>query len=78
MISKKTVRWHLTVLISETPNLEEMPGPIVKTQSELISAIKYSKKYEKEYGEFLMKYNRLDDGKAAERLVMQVIKDYEG
>lgn len=59
-------------------NLEEMPGPIVKTQSELISAIKYSKKYEKEYGEFLMKYNRLDDGKAAERLVMQVIKDYEG
>ena len=52
-------------------DLEELPGPIVRTQEELFEALKNinKKKYTKEYKKFNKKYNYLDDGKCAKRVV---------
>ncbi len=59
-------------------SLDELPGPIAKTQEELeynlenIDTIfpKYQKKYEK----FNKKFNYLDDGHASERVIAEIFK----
>ena len=57
-------------------NLEELPGPIIEKEKELIKAIKDTKKfkYDKKYKAFNDKYTYLDDGKSAERVVKELIK----
>ena len=57
-------------------DIEELPGPIVKTENELIKAIEKSKKfkYDKKYKAFNDKYTYLDDGNASERVVKEIIK----
>lgn len=56
-------------------DIEELPGPIVKTEDELIKAIEKSKKfkYDKKYKAFNDKYTYLDDGNASERVVKEII-----
>ena len=51
-------------------DVNELPGPIVKTETELIKAIKANSKdnYKEMLREFNCKYNEKNDGKAAERL----------
>ena len=56
---------------------KELPGKIVRTDDELIDEIKrVSKefKFDEKYKEFNDKYNYLDDGKASERVLEEVIK----
>ena len=56
---------------------KELPGKIVRTDDELIDEIKrVSKefKFDDKYKEFNDKYNYLDDGKASERVLEEVIK----
>lgn len=59
--------------------LDELPGPIAKTQDELEKNIenieKISKKYEKKYIDFNKKYNYLDDGNASERVIKEIFKE---
>lgn len=57
-------------------DIEELPGPIVKTEDELIKAIEKSKKfkYDKKYKAFNNKYTYLDDGNASERVVREILK----
>ncbi len=59
-------------------NIEkELPGPIVKTDDELIEEIKKATtdfKYDEKYEAFNKKYNYLDDGHASERVLEEVIK----
>ncbi|MCC8072730.1 MAG: CDP-glycerol glycerophosphotransferase family protein [Clostridiales bacterium] len=60
-------------------DLDELPGPIVKTADELINAVKnadndknnYSQKYER----FNKKFNYLDDGNASKRVVETIIEE---
>lgn len=60
-------------------SLDELPGPIAKTQDELEKNIenieKISKKYEKKYIDFNKKYNYLDDGNASERVIKEIFKE---
>ena len=61
-------------------DLKKLPGSITKTEDELIKEIKKmnnSFKYNKIYEEFNKKYNYLDDGKATERTVVNVIDKEE-
>jgi CDP-glycerol glycerophosphotransferase len=59
-------------------DIDELPGPIAKTQNELIEAIKNVETYQKDYGEkykaFYDKYDYLDDGNASQRLLDICIK----
>lgn len=57
-------------------DLDELPGPIIEKEKELIKAIKEMNKfkYDKKYKAFNDKYTYLDDGKAAERVVKELIK----
>ncbi len=57
-------------------DIEELPGPIVKTEDELIKAVEKSKKfkYDKKYKAFNDKYTYLDDGEASKRVVEEIIK----
>lgn len=59
-------------------NLNELPGPIIKKEQELINEIRnidnYEKKYRNKYEKFNKKYNYLDDGYASERVVRECIK----
>lgn len=57
-------------------DLEELPGPIIEKEEELINEIKnYSKdKYEKKYKEFNNKFNYLDDGNSSNRVIEQIFK----
>ena len=54
-------------------NLDILPGPIVKTENDLINEIKniddYNKIYSDKYKKFNQKFNYLDDGNAAKRVV---------
>lgn len=51
-------------------NVDELPGPIVRTEDDLIDAIKNIKFIcDEKYAAFNEKYNYLDDGKASERIV---------
>lgn len=57
-------------------DLEELPGPIVESQEELENAIGNvdNFKHEEKYKKFNEKYNYLDDGHAADRVVEECIK----
>lgn len=60
-------------------SLNELPGPITKTQKELEDYItnidKSISKYKKTYEKFNDKYNYLDDGNASERVIRVIFKD---
>ena len=58
-------------------DLNELPGNILETESELIKEIKYidfNFKYDDKYKKFNNKYNYLDDGKASERVVYKLLE----
>ncbi len=59
-------------------DLKELPGNIVEKQEDLVAeikAVKYDTEYYKEkYKDFHNKFNPLDDGKAADRVLEAVIK----
>lgn len=53
-------------------DIEELPGPIIKTEEELISNIKTISDqsfYDAKYKKFNQQFNYLDDGKASERVI---------
>ena len=58
-------------------DIEELPGPIVQTEDELIKAINNLSLYNEVYGEkyklLQNKYTYLDDGKASERVVQRLL-----
>ncbi len=59
-------------------DLDELPGPIVKTEDELIKAIKNAKSdrsFDAKYEAFNAKFNYLDDGKAAQRVTDAIIEE---
>lgn len=59
-------------------SLEDLPGPILQKESELIDSIKgvtrwtNTAAYEKKYKEFSDRFTYLDDGKATERVVKRI------
>lgn len=59
-------------------NLNELPGPVVKTQKQLEKEIdnisNYKKEYLKKYKEFNKKYNYLNDGKSSKRFIEECMK----
>lgn len=57
-------------------DIKELPGPILKTEEELINNIKTIEKdfYNEKYKKFNEKFNYLDDGQAGKRIVELVIK----
>lgn len=57
-------------------DLQELPGEIVETEEALFAAIEHTKQfqYDEKYRKFNRKYNYLDDGKAAERVVKALFK----
>lgn len=59
-------------------DIDELPGPIVKTEDELINAIKCvqsDNSYNEKYKKFNAKYNYLDDGQAAKRVTEAIIEE---
>lgn len=60
-------------------SLDELPGPIAKTQDELEYNLEnidnISKKYKNKYEIFNKKYNYLDDGNASERVIKVIFKE---
>jgi len=56
-------------------SLDELPGPIVKTEEELISAVKNPVDYSEKYRKFNKKFNYLDDGQASKRVVETIIEE---
>lgn len=51
-------------------DIDELPGPILKTEDELVEAIRSGNfEYDEKYRKFNEKYNCLDDGNAAKRVV---------
>lgn len=59
-------------------SLDELPGPIVKTQKDLekcISDVSSNTKYKDIYKKFNAKYTYLDDGNASERVIRVIFKD---
>ena len=59
-------------------DLAELPGKITETQEELekeIERIDKNFKYDEKYKKFNDKYNYLDDGKASERVVEEIIRN---
>ena len=57
-------------------SFDELPGPVVQTEDELIGAIEGMKEWtpDEKYRKFNDKYNYLDDGKASERVVERVFR----
>lgn len=57
-------------------NIDELPGKITKTENELIQAIEEIKnfQYNEKYKKFNNRYNYLDDGQVAKRVVEECIK----
>lgn len=57
-------------------DLKELPGPILKTEDELIKNIKNTTIdfYNDKYKAFNQKFNYLDDGKASKRVVEKILK----
>ena len=56
-------------------SLDELPGPIVKTEEDLIRQVKrldYSFEIDEKYRKFNDKFNYLDDGKASERVIERI------
>ena len=60
-------------------SLEELPGPIIKTQKELEQAFvnikKYGKIYNKSYNEFNDKFNYLDGNDCSKKVLEEIIND---
>lgn len=60
-------------------SLDELPGPITRTQEELEKCIINIEtefpKYERKYEDFNKKYNYLDDGNASERVIKEIFKE---
>ena len=60
-------------------SLDELPGPIAKTQDELENNLKNIdkefKKNKEKYDKFNEKYNYLDDGNASERVIKVIFKE---
>lgn len=60
-------------------SLDELPGPITRTQEELEKCIINIEtefpKYERKYENFNKKYNYLDDGNASERVIKEIFKE---
>ncbi|MDD2409535.1 MAG: CDP-glycerol glycerophosphotransferase family protein [Bacilli bacterium] len=58
-------------------DLDELPGPIVYNEKDLVNEInnieKSNKKYIKTYEKFNEKYNYLDDGQASKRVIEKII-----
>ena len=57
-------------------DLEELPGPIVKTEDELEKAVENIEsnfKYDEKYRKFNKRYNYLDDGNASKRVIRRII-----
>jgi len=56
-------------------NMEEVPGPLVKTTKGLIEEIKeiekgnYESKYKEKYDAFIKKFNEFDDGNACKSII---------
>lgn len=61
-------------------SLDELPGPIVEKEEDLISAIRNCNnwKADKKYEEFCEKYNPKDDGNASKRVINRIIGDVKG
>lgn len=64
-------------------DIDELPGPIITSRDEqqLVQEIRslrdmdaYNKKYGRKYAEFHNKYNYLDDGNAAKRVIEEILK----
>ena len=59
-------------------SMDELPGPIVKTQKELEKAILDTDKHfvnnQEKYEKLNNKYNYLDDGNASERVIRRIFK----
>lgn len=58
-------------------DLEELPGPIVKTQEEMTIEVKKNLKdfqYDEKYKAFHEKFNYLDDGNAGKRVLERIIQ----
>lgn len=57
---------------------EELPGPILQTNDEVIHAIKnidkVSLKFDEKYNNFIDKYCSLEDGRASERVIKKVVR----
>ena len=55
-------------------NIDELPGPILKTEEELIENIKTISEdfYNDKYKKFNDKFNYLDDGQASKRVVDKI------
>ena len=56
-------------------SLDELPGPIVKTEEDLVRQVKkldYSFEIDEKYRKFNDKFNYLDDGKASERVIERI------
>ncbi len=60
-------------------DLDELPGPIVKTEEKLYNEIsnidKYYENYKNKYEKFNKKFNYLDDANASKRVLDIIIKD---
>ncbi len=58
-------------------DIKELPGPITKTEKELVEAIANCNNfvYDKRYESFNNKYNYLDDGQVAKKVVKKLIKE---
>lgn len=59
-------------------DLDELPGDIVKEEKDIVDILKniekYNKKHSTKYSKFNKKYNYLDDGKATQRILEEIIK----
>ena len=60
-------------------NLDELPGPILENEKDLLKEIKnYSfDKYKSKYEKFNKKFNYLDDGNASDRVIDVVFNDLQ-
>ena len=60
-------------------SIDELPGPICKTEEEVDKSLKNIEKdfskYSKKYEEFNKKYNYLDDGNASTRVIDKIFKE---
>lgn len=58
-------------------DISELPGPIVRTEDELINQIEFltkNFKYDEKYKKFNETYNYLDDGNASKRVIKEIMK----
>ena len=62
----------ITKLIKKKCNLEEVPGPLLKTTEEVIDAInnidEITSHYSEKYDEFYNRFCHIEDGNASERI----------